>query len=106
MSRLEQKYKPLELQRQTPGTSQMDEPTYVKVGVFRGFIQPVSGGESSAFDKVAERFSHRLYTNIATPAIYGDRVIQGGVTWRVVYATQVDGISSVGHHKEVLLQHV
>lgn len=106
MSRLEQKYRPFELQRESTEASQTTAPTYEKVpGSHRGFIQPTSGGETSAFNSVREAYSHQLYT-ASRVILYGDRVIQDGVTWRVVSRTQPKGISGVDHHREISLQYV
>ena len=73
------------------------------VGTYKGFIQPVGGSETFRDGKAGEQVTHRLYTGLSTPAEYGQRVTQSGRTYIVLYTDQVNGISAVGHHKEVLL---
>jgi hypothetical protein len=94
---IERYYRSFTLSRQAAGANVMTEPSYSEVGTYRGFIQPRSGSESTAFNAVDEGY---------TPVQYGDRVEQDGVTWRVVFATQPTGISAVAHHKEIRLQYV
>lgn len=103
---LAQRYRPFTLKRQDTPASAMTEPTYTTVGTYRGFIQPVSGNESTLFSKVDENYSHRLYTGLDTPVEYGDRIEQDGLTWRAVETKQPRGVSAVQHHKEILLEYV
>lgn len=84
----------------------MAEPSYSEIGTYRGFIQPRSGSETTAFNAVDERYSHRLYTEVSTPVQYGDRVEQDGVKFRAVFVTQPTGIAGQSHHKEVGLEYV
>jgi len=102
---LEQYYRTFALYRQTKGTSAVDEPTFTLVGHYRGFIQPVGGGQSGQFNADHETYTHRLYTPVATPILDGDQIRQDGVKWRAVFPTQPTGISAVDHHKEVTLSH-
>lgn len=102
---LEAYYRPFRLYRVTDGASAMDTPTETLVGTYLGFIQPVSGGEASRFSKTGEEYTHRLYTGVKTPARFGDIVRFGDAQWSVVFAEQAQGISSVGHHKEVELKY-
>jgi hypothetical protein len=89
-----------------PGASSVDEPVVTLVGVYAGFIQPVSGSETTQGEGLRELRTHRLYTEVSVPIQYGDEVQQDGATYRVTFATQTTGISSVGDHKEVSLQYV
>lgn len=103
---LARRYRPFELYRLTPGASSVDEPTRERVGTYRGFIQPISGSETTQANALKELRSHRLYTSTQTPVEQGDEIEQDGVTYRAVFTTQVNGISSVQHHKEVDLAYV
>jgi len=71
---------------------------------FQGFIQPISGGERFRDGKNGEQATHRLYTDVDTPAKYGYKVIQNGQEYIMIYAIQPSGISAVDHHKEIILQ--
>lgn len=77
--------------------------TYSSVGTFKGFIQPIGGGESFRDGKGGEAATHRLYTDVSTPGLYGDRVVQGSQFYKILYAIQPEGISAVNHHKEMIL---
>jgi hypothetical protein len=70
---------------------------------YTGFIQPVSGSDRFKEGKSGEDITHRLYTDIATPVEYGDRVTQNSVTYTAVSTVQPAGVSGVGSHKEILL---
>lgn len=101
---LRSRYTPFTLTRPLPGTRTVDEPTTRVVAYGRGLIQPVSGSQGQFLGPVInETVTHRLYTDVNLPAQGGDKVTQNGVSWTVVFATQPDGISSVGDHKEILL---
>lgn len=93
------------LSRATAVANSSTAPVYHDVGVFRGFIQPSSGNETTTQGGLREEYSHILYCDVSTPAQYGDRVQANGVTWRVVFAAQPTGISGVNHHKELLLRY-
>lgn len=103
---LRARYRSFDLQRKSTPASAVDEPAYELVGRYLGFIQPVSGSEAAQFNALNESRSHRLYTDVATPVQFGDRIVQDGINYNAVFVTQVTGISSVGHHKEVDLQSV
>ena len=103
---IERYYEPFTLSRQADGADLMSEPSYAEVGTYRGFIQPVGGNESSAFNAQAESYSHRLYTDVSTPVLYGDRITQSGLTWRAVFVSQPEGISGRVHHKEIGIEYV
>ena len=94
-------YKSFTLYRRTD--SDFSGATYASVGTYKGFIQPVGGGETFREGKGGEAATHRLYTGLSTPAVYGDRVTYKGQNYKVIYAIQPQGISSVEHHKEILL---
>ena len=85
-----------------PGTGWGDS-TWTAAGNYKGFIQPISGGEVFQDGKAGEKATHRLYTYVSTPVNYGDKVSQGGQDYFVIYAIQPAGISGVNHHKEVIL---
>jgi hypothetical protein len=89
-----------------PGIAPTDDPTVADVGTFRGFIQPVSGGEASRFAKLDELVTHRLYCPVSVALEYGDVVTQGEYTGVVVFSNQAEGIAGVDHHKEILLSSV
>lgn len=102
---VEDRYKPFTLKRKTAGAREVDEPTTTVVGYFRGFVQPISAGESQFLGpKAGELRSHRLYCPLNVPALDGDIVEQDSVEWTVTNPTQGSGISGVGRHKELLLQ--
>lgn len=103
---LRSRYRAFTIERKSPGASAVDVPTTSAVGTFLGFVQPVSGSELAAFGGLQESITHRLYTDVATPVQYGDEIVQDGVRWRAVFTTQTTGISSVDHHKEVVLSYV
>lgn len=104
MSSLTRYYKPLELFRKpTINDSFNDSSDYEKIGNYRGFIQPISGGETFRDGKGGESATHRLYTGLATPIFYGDRITQNNQNYTVLYGIQPEGISSVEHHKEIIL---
>lgn len=103
---LESRYTPFQLYRDTRGASAVDAPTRTLVGGYRGFIQPVSGTETTQAEGLRESRTHRLYCPVSTPVQFGDEIEQGGVTYRAVFVTQTAGISSVTHHKEIDLQYV
>jgi len=71
---------------------------------YQGFIQPISGHEKFRDGKNGEQATHRLYTSVDTPAIYGYKVIQNSQEYIMIYAIQPSGISGVEHHKEIVLQ--
>ncbi len=77
--------------------------TWTIIGYYKGFIQPVSGNESFQKGKGGESATHRLYTSVQTPSKYGYKVIQDGQSYIMIYAHQVNGISGIGYHKEILL---
>lgn len=103
---LARRYRPFILYRVSQGASAVDEPTRATVGVYRGFIQPVSGTETTQAEGLKELRSHRLYTFTTTPIEQGDEIEQDGVVYRAVFTTQPRGVSSVQHHKEVDLSYV
>lgn len=70
---------------------------------YKGFIQPISGGETYRDGKAGEQATHRLYTSVQTPSIYGYKVIQNGQSYIMLYAIQPTGISGVDHHKEIVM---
>ncbi len=78
--------------------------TWQNVGPYDGFIQPVSGKENYRDGKAGEQATHRLYTDLETPAKYGYKVTQFGQSYIILYAIQPGGISGVDHHKEILMQ--
>jgi hypothetical protein len=103
---IERYYRPFTLNRQTPGASAVDEPTFEAVGIYRGFIQPVSAAVTTNAEGFEERRTHRLYTYVSTPIQFGDEIVQDSVRFRAVNATQPNGVSAVNHHKEVDLEYV
>jgi hypothetical protein len=68
-----------------------------------GFIQPVSGSESFRDGRAGEAVTARMYCPVDTPGEYLYRVTQNSVTYSMLYTIQPQGISSVSHHKEILL---
>lgn len=73
------------------------------VGYYKGFIQPMSGGETFRDGKGGESATHRMYTVMGTPVKYRYRVTQGGQDYIMLYAIQPAGISGTGHHKEIIM---
>lgn len=70
---------------------------------YKGFIQPIGGGEAFRDGKAGEQATHRLYTGIVTPSKYGYRVTQNGQSYIMLYAIQPNGISGVNDHQEIIL---
>lgn len=101
---IESRFKPIIIQKKP--IDSFSGVSYEFKEVTSGFIQPVSSGETFSQVKAGEKVSHRLYTTLSCGAVYGDRVQWNGVYYVVVSADQPDGISSVGHHKEILIQQV
>ena len=69
----------------------------------RGFLQPVNSSETFEHLKSDQEITARLYTNVDSIAKYGHILTYEGNKYTVVYALQPQGISSVGHHKEILV---
>jgi hypothetical protein len=88
--------------RNEPADS-FDPVTETTLAGYSGFIQPISGNEIFRDGKGGEQATHRLYTNVSTPGVYGYKVEQNSQTYIMLYALQPGGISNVGHHKEVIL---
>lgn len=102
---LQAHFKPFTLKRKTDGTREIDEPSFRVVAYGRGFIQPVSGGQIRFLGPtVNEQATHRMYAQIAVPAVGGDIVEQDSVSWSVVQSLEPSGISAMGRHKEIMLQ--
>ena len=79
-------------------------PTNSIVGYFKGFIQPVSSSEMFMMAKSAENATHRLYTNLGTDIVKGDKINQNSTDYVVIAdITQPTGVSGVDHHREILL---
>jgi hypothetical protein len=72
------------------------------VGFYKGFIQQVSRNEMYMQGKSADSSMYILYTPLATPTVK-NYLIEQGTKKYIVTATgnQDNGISNVGHHKEV-----
>jgi len=102
---LESRYRPFTLSRPASAANTVTAPTRTVVGPYRGFIQPRSGQEQQRFNALNEQYTHICYCPVSVPAQYGDLIEQDGTTWRVVFSVQVTGISSVSHHKELLLRY-
>ncbi len=83
--------------------SDFDADVYTYLGIYLGFIQPISGDETFAQGKNGERATHRFYTGMNTPVKYGYKVIYNGQEYIMLYAIQPDGISGVGRHKEITM---
>ena len=103
---LSSRFTPLTLKRRdTTGTAaQFGGGTEAVVQYSRGFIQPVSGGETLEFLRVDDKATHRLYCPVELLAQYGDIIEQSGQRFIVVYADQPNGITGFLFHKEILLQ--
>ena len=102
---LESRYTPFTLKRKVKAASSVVAPTLTTIGYYRGFIQPTTGTQLVFLGpQLSEQFSHRLYCALTVPATAGDIIEQGELTATVVYSKQVDGVSSVSHHKELFLQ--
>ena len=97
------RFTPYAITRTVPGATPTASPTTTTLSG-SGFIQPVSGRQSTAFEKTAEEYTHRLYTTVDANVIQGDIITQNGTEWVAVFTEQGAGISSVNHHKEVLLR--
>lgn len=96
-------YTPLTLERAAYVGDNVPKSYAAVSGSHTGFIQPVSGNEQFKIGKAGEKVTHRLYTDVSSPAIYKDRVTQNGQVYYVVFAGQPTGISGVNDHKEILL---
>jgi hypothetical protein len=70
----------------------------------KGFIQPVSGSENFQAGKSGEKVGALLFSEMGYNAVYGDSINYNGITYKVLYGTQPNGISGTGHHKEMTLE--
>ena len=72
---------------------------------FDGFIQPLSGNQAVANNKLTESSTHILYTKDANIAI-SSRVRKTGTTqlYEVRFSNQQDGIGGEDDHREILLE--
>lgn len=95
-------YKIYTLYKYTPG-GDFTASTWVSLGAKKGFIQPVGGGEQYRQGKAGEQGTHRLYTAVSVDAEYGDKVEQGGQSYKVLYSIMPAGISGMNRHKEIVL---
>ena len=109
---LTNRFTPLIIERQempdisgNPGKPARSGSAYSTVsGTWRGFIQPRKGGETFREQKGGTEVSFVLYSDVATPAVYGDKITQSGQSYIVMSPIQPEGISSVDHHKEIDLE--
>ena len=86
------------------GSSDTDPISWVDApGINTGFIQPVSGKENFRNGRAGEQVEALMFTGIDTPGEYGYRVTQNGQSYMMLYTLQPEGISGVGHHKEITL---
>ena len=70
----------------------------------KGFIQPVSGSENFQAGKSGEKVGALLFCEMGYNAVYGDSISFNGITYKLLYGTQPNGISGTGHHKEMTLE--
>lgn len=98
---LSRRYRPYTLTEKN--TTDPFAPTESVVEQGRGFLQPVSSSETFEHLKSDQEISARLYTNVDTVAKYGHTLTYEGSKYTVLYAFQPEGVSSVGHHKEILV---
>ena len=70
----------------------------------RGFIQPLRSSQTYTQSKAGETGTHRLYTYTSTDLIYQDRIELNNQKYVVIEHIQPNGISAVGHHKEIILE--
>ena len=69
----------------------------------KGYTQLLSSTDSNRFSSDNEKAVKRLYTNIDTTLLRGDKV---DVKYLVINAEgQENGISNTGHHKEYIIGH-
>lgn len=71
---------------------------------YKGFVQPLSSNDTFKQGKSGDDITHRFYTYVSTPAEYGYRLTWQGVKYIMTNTVQPSGISSVQHHKEILLR--
>jgi len=97
-------YRSFLLDKRVISTDSTTATTYSPAIICQGFIQPVKGNENFKQGRAGEDVTARLYTDISVNAVYGDKVTQDSISYIVLYGgLQVNGISGVGHHKEILL---
>ncbi len=77
--------------------------TYESIGTFQGYIQPVSASQDFTTGKNGEKVTYRLYTDIATPITYANKIIQNGIEYVILYEQGINGVVNLRHHKEVYL---
>ena len=75
-------------------------------GNYTGFIQLVSSTEKIQDGRKGEQATHRLYTGLNTPAVYGYKIIQGNENYIMLSSKQTGGVSNTGHHQEIILSEV
>jgi hypothetical protein len=90
-------YTPFTIEDRT-GAGDFDGISWTSIGVYFGFIQPVSMNAVFKDGKGGESATHRLYTGMTTPVKYGYKVTQNGQSY-----IQPAGISGVGDHKEIMM---
>ena len=94
--------------RATAATTPGQAPTETVIGYFKGFIQPLSSSDTFKLGKNVEDATHRLYTGMAVNMLQkGDRITQNSQNYIVSDdITQPIGVSSVDHHREILLRFI
>jgi len=101
-------YIPFIATRATAATTPGQAPTETVIGYYKGFIQPLSSSDTFKLGKNVEDATHRLYTSMSVNTLQkGDRISQGTQNYIVSDdVTQPTGVSSVNHHREILLRFI
>ena len=66
----------------------------------QGFIQYRNGSENTMYSSNGELVNAVLYTSIDNEFTYGSKI---NGKYKVISSEQDNGVSGVGHHKEILL---
>lgn len=81
------------------------EDTYLTVGTFKGFIQPLSGDTQVSSGKQTFTLTHTIYCQPSVVFNTDDLIYYGGKEY-IVRTYQMSGISGIEDHQEVGVEYV
>ena len=81
------------------------EDTYLTIGAFKGFIQPLSSVVAVSSGKNTYTLTHKLFCDYHISVLLDDLIIYEGHQY-VVRAYQLDGISGMSSHQEIGVEFV
>jgi hypothetical protein len=101
---LNEQYKPFLLEKSV--TSKAGVVTWERIqGAWTGFIQPTSSTANIQQGKGGELSQNRMYCPLNIPFLYGYRVTQDGVQYKMLYGANPKGVSGTGDHKEIYMSY-